>query len=108
MKTLAFRLALAILAALVLHSRAAAEDIDLYAGGGSATAPNVLFYLDNSSNWSSNAQAWAYTDVLGKCSNYSGSAKTTCQSYVYQVFCNSTSPCSGNPKLVQGDRKSVV
>lgn len=102
MNTLAFRLVLAILAALVLHSRAAAEDIDLYAGGGSASAPNVLFYLDNSSNWSNNAQAWAYSDVLAKCGNYSGSAKTTCQSYVYQVFCSSTSACSGNPKLVQG------
>ncbi|MGO4393149.1 pilus assembly protein [Variovorax sp. M-6] len=104
MNTLAFRLVLAILAALVLHSRAAAEDIDLYVGGGSASAPNVLFYLDNSSNWSNNAQAWAYSSVLAKCSSYTGSAQTTCQRYVNQVFCGSTSACSGTKlTLVQGD-----
>ncbi|HWW69173.1 MAG TPA: PilC/PilY family type IV pilus protein [Duganella sp.] len=103
MNSLAFRLVLAVLAALVLHSRAAAEDIDLYAGGGSSGAPNVLFYLDNSSNWSANNQAWSYSSVLAKCGNYSGSARTTCQRYVYQVFCNSTSACTGNPaNLVQG------
>ncbi|MEJ8810208.1 PilC/PilY family type IV pilus protein [Variovorax ureilyticus] len=103
MNSLAFRLFLAILAALVLHSRAAAEDIDLYAGSGAGGAPNVLFYLDNSSNWSNNAQAWSYSTVYGKCTtNYSGSTRTTCQSYVNQVFCGSTSACSGNPSLVQG------
>jgi len=103
MKTLSFRLVVAILAVIVLHSRAAAEDIDLYAGGGSSAAPNVLFYLDNSSNWSANNQAWSYSSVLEKCGNkYSGSTLTTCQSYVYQIFCNSTSACTGDPKLVQG------
>jgi type IV pilus assembly protein PilY1 len=96
MNTLASRLMLAILAALALHSRAVAEDIDLYAGGGGAGAPNVLFYLDNSSNWSASNQAWAYTEVYAKCNNYSGSAKTTCQNYVTQVFGTDSS-------LVQGD-----
>jgi type IV pilus assembly protein PilY1 len=104
MKSLFFRLVVAMLAVIVLHSRAAAEDIDLYAGGGSSSAPNVLFYLDNSSNWSANNQAWSYSSVLAKCSDkYSGSARTTCQSYVYQIFCNSTTACTGNPaNLVQG------
>lgn len=104
MKTLSFRLVVAILAVMVLHSRAAAEDIDLYAGGGNSSAPNVLFYLDNSSNWSNNSQAWSYSTVLAKCDNYRNnpSAWTTCQRYVYQVFCNSTSACTGNPSLVQG------
>lgn len=96
MKTLAFRLSLAIVAALVLHSQAAAEDVDLYSGAGSTTAPNVLFFLDNTSNWSANNQAWAYSDVYAKCGNYAGSAKTTCQNYVTQIFGSSTS-------LVQGD-----
>lgn len=95
MNTLAFRLVLAILAALVLHSRAAAEDIDLYVSGGSASAPNVLFYLDNTSNWAAQSQAWAYSDVLAKCDKYSGSAQTTCQSYVYEIFCNSKVACAG-------------
>ncbi len=102
MNSFVFRFALAIIAAFALQSRAAAEDIDLYAGSGSSSAPNVLFYLDNSSNWSNNAQAWSYSTVLAKCNTYSGAAQTTCQRYVYQVFCNSTSACIGNPSLVQG------
>ena len=92
----AFRLALATLAALSLHSRAAAEDIDLYSANASGAAPNVLFYLDNSSNWSNNSQAWAYADVRAKCGSYSASAKATCERYVDQVFGSET-------KLVQGD-----
>ena len=104
MNNFAFRFFLAILAAFALHSRASAEDIDLYAVSGSAGAPNVLFYLDNSSNWSASNQAWAYTDVYAKCSTYTGSAQTTCQRYVNQVFCNSTSACTQNKlSLVQGD-----
>ena len=102
MNSLVFRLVLAILAAITLHSRALAEDIDLYAGAGSSSAPNVLFYLDNSSNWSNNAQAWSYSDVLAKCASYPGAAKATCQGYVYKVFCDAALPCSGNPSLVQG------
>ena len=39
---------------------ARAEDIDLYSGtGGAVAAPNVLFFLDNSSNWSAASQAWS-------------------------------------------------
>jgi len=40
--------------------QAAAEDIDLFVGGGggAATNPNVLIIIDNSANWSSAAQHW--------------------------------------------------
>ena len=93
MNTLAFRLALAILAALVLHSRAAAEDIDLYAVNGSASAPNVLFFLDNSSNWSGGT--WYYhtqgqnTGLIETCNaKYTDSKLTACLSYVNQIFRN--------------------
>jgi len=96
MKNFSFRFCLAILAALLLHSRATAEDIDLYSSAGTSTAPNVLFFLDNTSNWSASNQAWAYSDVYAKCGNYTGSAKTTCQNYVTQIFGSNTS-------LVQGD-----
>ncbi|CRI67319.1 putative type 4 fimbrial biogenesis pily1-related protein signal peptide [Thiocapsa sp. KS1] len=48
--------ALLILAAPLGHS----EDIDIFVGGtGTATSkPNVLFVLDNTSNWSRNDQHW--------------------------------------------------
>ncbi len=94
--TLLFAVALAPAAAL-------AEDIDLYAGtGGGVAAPNVLFYLDNTSNWSSSSQQWAYNTVYAKCSSYSGADQSTCQGYVNQIFCSSNSACSGNPGLLQG------
>lgn len=83
----------------------ALEDIDLYAGGGSASPPNVLFYLDNSSNWSANNNAWSYDTVYAKCTtNYSGNATKlqTCQQNVNYVFCGTTTACSGNPNLRQG------
>lgn len=36
-----------------------AEDIDIFVGaGGAAQAPNVIFLLDNSPNWSRNSQHW--------------------------------------------------
>ncbi|HET9646334.1 MAG TPA: PilC/PilY family type IV pilus protein [Burkholderiaceae bacterium] len=76
------------------------EDIDLYTGNGSGAPPNVLFFLDNSSNWSANNQAWKYTDVYNKCaSKYSGNTTKiqTCQGYVNQVFRN-----GADSSLVQG------
>ncbi|MBW6494489.1 MAG: pilus assembly protein PilY, partial [Burkholderiaceae bacterium] len=54
------RLALAALttltaiAALTLAPAARSEDIDIYAAGApTAVAPNILFYVDNTANWSS-------------------------------------------------------
>jgi type IV pilus assembly protein PilY1 len=46
---------------LSLHATALAEDIDLFASGAAPSAdtnPNVLFVIDNTSNWSSNDQKW--------------------------------------------------
>lgn len=75
---------------------AMAEDIDLYAGvDGSGTAPNVLFYLDNTSNWSANNQAWKKSDVQAKCLTMTDPKKTACLNYADQVFGASAS-------LVQG------
>ncbi|MDQ3565705.1 MAG: PilC/PilY family type IV pilus protein [Pseudomonadota bacterium] len=81
LKTKQFTIAMA--AALDLMSGAAlGEDIDLYvSGGATANAPNVLLFLDNTSNWSANSQQWKKADVLLKCKS-----DATCQSYVNQVF----------------------
>jgi len=50
----------ALFAALAFVRPAAAEDIDLFTNPSSstATAPNILIILDNSSNWSRNDQGW--------------------------------------------------
>ena len=85
-----------LLAAAVLPSSPAkAEDIDLYTlGSGSSIAPNVLFMLDNTSNWSANNQAWSKTSVTTKCGG-----DATCLSYVAQVFGSDTSLKQGQVEL---------
>lgn len=105
--TLARHLTRFVLAALSLLPLAASaiEDIDLYSSAATAPAPNILFYLDNSSNWSANNNAWSYTTVYGKCSTKYGSDATklaACQQNTNYVFCGTSSSCSGNPSLVQG------
>src|SRR5690242_18134219 len=41
-------------------SSARADDIDIFLGSssGTASAPNVVFLIDNTENWSRNAQKW--------------------------------------------------
>ena len=54
-------LALLMSLAMVLFPiRVIAEDIDIFVGasGGTATNPNVLIILDNTSNWANSAQHW--------------------------------------------------
>ncbi len=62
-------------------------DTDIYgppgAGGG---GPNVVFLLDNTSNWSANNQAWKKSDVLAKCNAKPADQQALCQNYVGQVF----------------------
>ena len=93
----------ALLGALVGPKNAAAEDIDLYSGtGDGSTTPNVLFFLDNSSNWSSAAQAWSKPGALAQCSlNYvSTSAQLTlCLRYVEQIFGTDSSLKQGQVEL---------
>src|SRR5882724_9240829 len=49
-----------ILSAFVVPTGARADDIDIFMGtsGGSSDAPNVIFLIDNSPNWSRNSQHW--------------------------------------------------
>ncbi|HJV63154.1 MAG TPA: hypothetical protein VJ743_19555, partial [Albitalea sp.] len=108
-RTILSRVGLLMLAVLAWLSMPAfaREDIDIYTASSSTAAPNVLFYLDNSSNWSANNNAWSYSSVMNKCNGYSDTATaSTCRRYTNNVFCSATSDsataCSGNPSLVQG------
>ena len=87
--------ALLLAAAVLPSSPAKAEDIDLYTlGSGESTAPNVLFLLDNTSNWSANNQAWSKASVSTKCSG-----DATCLGYVDEVFGAETSLKQGQVEL---------
>lgn len=58
-----------------------AADIDIYTQGSSSSAPNVLVFIDNTSNWSAANQAWSKTEVNNKCGG-----NKVCEGYVTQVF----------------------
>jgi type IV pilus assembly protein PilY1 len=49
-----------ILSAFVVSTVVRADDIDLFLGsaGGTVNAPNIIFLIDNSTNWSRAAQHW--------------------------------------------------
>ena len=49
-----------ILSAFVVSTVVRADDIDLFLGsvGGTVNAPNIIFLIDNSANWSRSAQHW--------------------------------------------------
>lgn len=92
----------AVAAASLRPASAAAEDIDLYAGSAGTAAPNVLFFLDNSSNWSASSQAWSKTDVIAKCNtNYPvGSPDlSACLAYANDIFGLQTSLVQGQVEL---------
>lgn len=94
-------LALATAGALFVPRAGIAADIDLYTGGGNGgTPPNVLFFLDNTSNWSSNAQAWKKTEVQAKCpadnpATPAVNENTVCTGYVNTIFGSSTTLTQG-------------
>lgn len=69
-------------AAGVICLPALADDIDIYASGSTdAAMPNVLLFLDNTSNWSAANQAWSASSVWSSplsCQTLAGAAKTSC------------------------------
>lgn len=77
----------------LVQASAWGEDIDIYTtGAGAGAAPNVLIFLDNTSNWSSAAQEWSYCGVVAKCG-----ADTKCLSYAKTIFPGYASAnCNGN------------
>lgn len=86
---------------LLLPGLARSEDIDIYAGvDGSGGKPNVLFFLDNTSNWSANNQAWSKAGVTAKCNSITDATKkSTCLGYVTQIFGDSASLVQGQVEL---------
>lgn len=84
-------------ATLMFAGAGSAADIDIYAAAGGATAPNVVFLLDNTSNWSSNKQAWSKASVDSKCNALANATqKSVCLGYSTQIF-------SGKSSLTQGE-----
>jgi type IV pilus assembly protein PilY1 len=86
---------------VVAPTGAAAADIDLYASGGSAGgAASLLFFLDNSSNWSAASQAWNITDVQNKCKAYTdATAQKECSDIAAEVFGSDTSLVQGQVEV---------
>lgn len=74
------------LAAIAVHGSSAAADIDIYGPSGSGAVPNVLFFLDNTSNWSRQQQAWFPQDSWDKCKNLSADAVVECKDAIEKVF----------------------
>jgi len=96
---------------LALGAQAAgwAADIDIYGPPGPGGAPNVVFLLDNTSNWSPNNQNWNSGDAWNGwlqgsganavqrtgCKVLTGAALTECRSLIEAIFYAGI-PTSGN------------
>jgi type IV pilus assembly protein PilY1 len=63
-----------------------AADTDIYGPTGSGSAPNVMFLLDNTSNWSSNNQNWNAGDSWNRCKTLADPAKTECANLIEAVY----------------------
>jgi type IV pilus assembly protein PilY1 len=61
-------------------------DIDIYGPPGAGGAPNVMFLLDNTSNWSSNNQGWNADDSWRRCPTSPSAAVTACQDLVKAIY----------------------
>lgn len=76
----------AALGAAASHTGHAA-DTDIYGPTGAAGSSNVIFLLDNTSNWSANNQAWKQSTVKAKCDALGDSDRVAvCNDYVTQIF----------------------
>lgn len=97
------RLTTTAVAALSLLGTAPARaaDTDIYGPPSSSSASsNVVFLLDNTSNWSANNQAWSKTSVNAKCNLLSDATqRTTCLSYSSQIFGAASSLTQGQVQL---------
>jgi type IV pilus assembly protein PilY1 len=97
LSALAISLSLGALAPNIAYS----EDIDVYSGVDGATGkPNVLFFVDNTSNWSANNQKWTKANVTSKCNAITDTAKKTiCLGYVTQIFGTANDLVQGQVEL---------
>ena len=96
----AVALAVAALCALPPNAGRAA-DTDIYGPPASSpSSPNVMFLLDNTSNWSANSQAWSKVSVDAKCQALpTASDRTVCLNYSSQIFGSSASFPQGQIQL---------
>ena len=79
--------ALLALGCTAFLASALAEDIDIYQGTAVGGAPNVLFFLDNTSNWSNEAQSWdAASSYKPSCSSKPVAAQTECRLLIEQIY----------------------
>ena len=74
------------LASLAVPAPALAEDIDIYQPNERGGAPNVMFLLDNTSNWSAQLQAWTPGASWSKCKDLSELEVTRCKAAIEDVF----------------------
>ena len=86
--------------ALVPHLPSWAADIDIYGPPSASGAPNVVFLLDNTSNWSTNNQDWNSTDAYNGwkegsgatlmnrtgCKVLTGAALSNCNALIEAIF----------------------
>lgn len=93
---------------------ALAEDIDIYQGTWSGGAPNVMFLLDNTSNWSANNQAWDAASTYTKsCGSLSDAALTDCRNLISAVYYIGSDASKKRPwepgfKVNSGDNVSLT
>lgn len=73
-------------AALAVAGSGWAADIDIYGASGGSGSPNVLFFLDNSANWSNQSQAWTPGSSWNKCKNLDTAAVNACKAAIEEVF----------------------
>jgi type IV pilus assembly protein PilY1 len=77
-----------------------AADTDIYGPQAQGGSSNVVFLLDNTSNWSANNQAWTKLSVTAKCNALTDAdQQTVCKDYVSKIFGNSASLVQGSVQL---------
>src|SRR3990167_6427085 len=80
------KFALALPASLLCFG-ALADDIDIYGVAASpATMPNVLFFMDNTSNWSASNQAWSASSMYPVCLTKPASELQGCKDSIEKIF----------------------
>ena len=71
----------------VLTQAAAAADIDIFGPSDTSGATsNVMFFLDNTANWSNQSQAWSPQASWSNCANLGADEQAACKSAIEEVF----------------------
>jgi type IV pilus assembly protein PilY1 len=66
---------------------ASADDIDIYGVSASPDAmPNILFFMDNTSNWSASNQAWSASSMYAVCLTKPVSTQLACKNSIETIF----------------------